>query len=203
MARTYTTVAGQVLPLDRADKATHVERITACALRAMAHGTHPYWYATYSKLILDYAAPTSLTPQQAVAIFAVLSPRLRIALNWKMYCAVLDGTDVWTLPVFDSCKHKLAGILGCPDDIFSYLTGVKVNAFYWNLMGDENMVTVDTWAIACMLGGRLPEDASFSGTWYVYIADRYRDAALLLGIAPRRVQELCWMQFRHECGWRG
>jgi hypothetical protein len=80
----------------------------------------------------------------------------------------------------------------------SVLNGPKVRAFYANIMGDTDAVTVDVWAarVATGLTGKAAERAIGTAKRYADVADAYRHAARILGVTPREVQAATWVAAR-------
>jgi hypothetical protein len=91
------------------------------------------------------------------------------------------------------------------------LNGPKVRAFYANITGNLSAVTVDTWAARVAEGDWRPNPMAHlrahapyaatdapQGRRYALIADAYREAAALLGHAPRDVQAAVWVHVRQS-----
>lgn len=89
----------------------------------------------------------------------------------------------------------------------SVLRGPKVRAFYANITGDADAVTVDVWAVraargdqACVPDGRgrlrYADDGTVSAREYREYADVYRRAARRLGVTPRECQAAVWVAVR-------
>jgi hypothetical protein len=80
----------------------------------------------------------------------------------------------------------------------SVLNGPKVRAFYSNIMGDTDAVTVDTWAVRVATGrtGKHAEWTIGTKRRYAAVADAYRRAAVILGVDPRTVQAATWVAAR-------
>ena len=84
-------------------------------------------------------------------------------------------------------------------DPLDVLSGPKVRAFYRNIIGDPDAVTVDRWAMRIALA-----DPAHPGTCTARqsreVAEAYRSAASELGIAPRALQAATWVYFRRLHG---
>jgi hypothetical protein len=96
------------------------------------------------------------------------------------------------------------------DEPLSTLNGNKVKAFAANLLGDEDSVTVDVWAVRVAFGASKefkstvgdsepvrPENLLAKAGVYAAIADAYREAARQLGVAPSTVQAVTWVVIRN------
>jgi hypothetical protein len=82
-------------------------------------------------------------------------------------------------------------------DPLDVLRGQKVTAFYANIMGDPNAVTVDRWAARIARGD--PSDKGLvTAKQYREMADAYRDAADRVGVTPRELQAAVWTHYRKQ-----
>jgi hypothetical protein len=68
--------------------------------------------------------------------------------------------------------------------------GPKVIAFFLNIIGDENHVTVDIWATRAAVGRSIP------GKDRALIAEAYRRAAKKRNVSPRDFQATVWVTVR-------
>lgn len=74
------------------------------------------------------------------------------------------------------------------------LRGPKVRAFFANITGDHDSVTVDVWAARAAEDTRI--DNSPSGARYAAIARAYQLAAVKRGVSPREMQAAVWVHIR-------
>lgn len=74
------------------------------------------------------------------------------------------------------------------------LGGPKVRAFFANITGDHDAVTVDVWAARAAEGRDNPNGPT--GGRYAAIADAYRLAAASRGVSPRECQAAIWVHVR-------
>lgn len=152
-----------------------------------------FWYPIYSAMIAEY----SHWPKRiAVALFAVLSPQRKVTINWRIF-EDAHNIDPWLLGTIFNERHKVAGILGT-GEVESYLSGDKVEAFFANLMGDGNRVTVDRHAISLALGQHIT--GGVASPIYQYTELVYQMAAARLGLAPNVVQAIAWVHHRNNKG---
>ena len=145
------------------------------------------WYAEARATAEALAAGTALSTRQAAGIIAALSPRSRWAQNVRAAADVVNGRRPTT--VFGANVDKAVRIAQ-GEDPDAVLSGPKVRAFFANIMGDPNAVTVDTWAARIALGETV---ANVKAPLYGPIADAYRAAARLIGTDPHMVQATTWI----------
>ena len=130
------------------------------------------------------------------AICAVLSPRN----SWKTN---LDGTRKLVRAASQGLRlcPTVAGVRRNADKAWSLahtgdlgtVSGPKVSAFFANLCGDFERVTIDVWAArACgITDERLMNH--LDRTRYVSIETAYRNAARTLDLLPAQLQAICWI----------
>ena len=165
------------------------------------------------KLIDEYKG---LTIEQAVGVFAALSPRN----NWDKNCIDAEamiktwsiGGDYNMLKVstFNPNKAKAIAILELDmesvdtEAIPTILSGQKVVAFYRSIMGDRNAVCVDGHAYAIFIGENIsttktpkisPKLFETIQRAYQLVAKRSAD---LCGVelSPTQVQAVTWVTYR-------
>lgn len=77
----------------------------------------------------------------------------------------------------------------------------KTRAFFHNLIGNTDVVTIDTHACCVAANVRITtKDSSFSGKQVEQVAECYRVAALKLGISVTELQAVTWIAYRHHEG---
>lgn len=96
-------------------------------------------------------------------------------------------------PGFDSNKRKATRIL-TGEDPLAVLSGPKVRAFYRNLTGDTQAVTIDRHATVIAWGENAP--LSLTAKRYVEASAAYVEAGSRLGLAPSAIQALTWCAHR-------
>ena len=150
------------------------------------------WYEatrmTCRHLADDYGYPLNVV----AAAMAVLSPNITYAQNvdaiQKMVRAAADGLSEPVVSGFGRNRRKAWDILLTRDT--TLVTGPKVSNFYANIIGDENLVTVDIWATRAALGRDVP------GRDFAAIQRAYQTAARRRGVAPRDFQAVVWCVVR-------
>lgn len=165
------------------------------------------WYRATSARVLSYVVSASgfrLTRERAAAIVALLSPRktwrdnIRQALRTAE--ALADGRDPGAgRGVFSRVRPLLRAACRAdvdPATLFP-VTAPKTSAFFRNLSGDLDPVTVDVWAARA--AGVAPEALANVGV-YADVADAYRRAAGIVGDAPASVQAVTWCAVRGAPG---
>ncbi len=175
------------------------------APEARAYGAE--WYGAAYARAADLGARYGFTTAQAAGVIAAASPRTK----WNENLADAELILAWAedardgLPVADlidlaSRCHALgqfvrkAAEVVALDDPLTGLHGPKQRAFYRNIMGDADGVTVDVWATRAATYGKL--DGPRSRKQYADIAAAYVRAARCVGTTPRDLQAAVWVAYR-------
>lgn len=160
------------------------------------------WYPRALDTAADIAADTGLPAPRVAAVIAALSPQVRWRENVdaarRLCAAQARGerlADV-RLPGYHSNHAKARAILqgepigrGAGRDAFGG-EAPKVRAFWANICGDSERVTLDIWAMRAALGAR--QTAPPSGDAYRRGEMAYRHAAHACGEAPCDFQAIIW-----------
>lgn len=158
------------------------------------------WFARSADLAESLSAGTNLTPAQCSGIIAALSPRCGWSANVRGAVAmVAAATSGASEPVVAGTRanRRKGWAIATGADPSAVLSGPKVSAFWANLCGDLDAVTVDVWAARAAEGPRF-KDRAPDGSRYARIADAYRAAAAVVGIAPRDLQAAVWTSYRRR-----
>jgi hypothetical protein len=166
------------------------------------------WYPDSLEWVDKTVEGTSFTREQGAAIVAAFSPNT--AWNQNLVCAenFIKGREVKTLGDNIRRAQRVADMVnyhGEPiTDPVDALPGsdperaLKITNFHRNILGDEQAVTVDRWAIRAAL----PIDSATAakmlnqkGT-YAKVAQAYQQAAEHLGVPPSTLQAIVWGQIR-------
>lgn len=182
------------------------ERYTNNLLRlasvAIEEGLDGFWYTYQRYTLLSVANDYNVTLENVVYVTATLSP----ALSWERN---LESTraffDEW-FGRYGNSRQTAYGtnVLKCVQYMQGQRqdapTGRKVSAFYRNLLGDTQALTLDRHAIrAARMGLRNLEKESgeqkICGQEFAVVENAYRKAANLLGVSPSYLQALVWQLF--------
>jgi len=155
------------------------------------------WYDRAYRAAATIAAETGLSTRQCAGIIAALSPRCQWATNVRaartIAHAAVSGAPMPVVAGTMTNRRKAWRIAhGADPD--SVLSGPKVRAFFANIMGDEDEVTVDVWAARAAEGKR-NEQAPVRRR-YALLAEAYRRVARKRGYCPRDVQAAVWTAYR-------
>jgi hypothetical protein len=154
------------------------------------------WYREARSTAADIAGETGCSLETAAGVIAALSPRCQWASNVKNARRVLQaaaaGAD--TSPAVNTkANRRTSWDIAMGADAADRLRGPKTNAFYHNIMGDEDAVTVDVWAMrAAGLSGK----TSPTRRQYADIAAAYRRVAKDFGMSPAMAQATAWIVVR-------
>lgn len=170
------------------------------------------WYAQANRLAQSLAAGTSYTIEQTAGIIAAISPRLHWSKNTiypahilRYHASANRNVETWRageqgMSVTYKRREDALRILDGADP--AEILGQKTWAFYCNILGDSEEVTVDVWATKIVMGDPNLYDSP-SRPAYSRIADAYRDAADAIGISPRALQAATWVAYRKLYGYGG
>lgn len=157
------------------------------------------WYDKAEREAIALAAGTDLTPNQTAGIIAALSPRIQWQANLdaaaKMVEAAQKGKPEPIVAGLKANRAKAWKIANGADPA-DVLGGPKVTAFYANISGDHEAVTVDVWTARAAEGKDNPNAPK--GKRYERIADAYRRAAAARSVSPRTMQATVWSYVRGQ-----
>lgn len=149
------------------------------------------WYPKHTSDIDAMADRLSVSRDRVAAVVAALSPRIQWVRNLQVAEStirafqqgrpVTDVSGVFTVNLLKSYEILRGNI--------DALNGDKTRAFYRNLSGDTNAVTVDVWAMRAAMGY---DKQTITPKQYAAIARSYRAAAARVGITPRDFQAVVW-----------
>lgn len=166
------------------------------------------WYAGAHKVAQEIADEHGCTVEQAAGAIAALSPRVSWADN-QVDARTLTGwyfsTDetqsfipLWGLRLraFSRQQAKAVDCLADGMDPLDVLNGPKERAFYRNIVGDTEAVTVDVWITRAATRGTY--DRPRGARNYADIAAGLRRAARAAGVNPRDFQAAVWVAVRQS-----
>lgn len=159
------------------------------------------WYEDAHAYIERLAVAAHVSVETVAGVVAALSPRTPWATNkvWaeRLVKDYASGSSVPSSVGTGDNRNKAWRILWGGEAPLSVLGGQKVTAFYRNLTGDEDAVTVDVWAARAAEGDEVTTtDKSIRGTRYEDIAQAYRIVADVVGVTPRHLQATVWVAIR-------
>ena len=175
---------------------------------AATRGYGAEWYGNAHATAAELAARYGFTVAQAAGVIAALSPRVKWAPNVAAAEVVLswaeDARDGRPVADVESLARECGGPFRANvrkathvvalDDPLDGLNGPKERAFYRNIMGDTDGVTVDVWATRAATYGK--QNAPKGKADYANIAQGYRRAARAAGTTPRDLQAAVWAAYR-------
>lgn len=154
------------------------------------------WYPSAEREARAIAAlaPRGIGPSRGAAIIAALSPRAQWVTNlrWAGQVAAAAAIDADCPAVGLLPNRAKAWRIAHGEDPREVLGGPKVRAFWRNLAGDPEAVTVDVWAAKAV--GQDPN--RLTPARYRAIAEAYRTAAHETGEDPRDIQAIVWLSYR-------
>lgn len=153
------------------------------------------WYGDARAACREMADRHGVTTATAAGVVAALSPRNRWAVNLTQADRVLAAAAAGGhLPAVSTQANRVkAWAIAHGARPLSVLSGPKVRAFYRNLTGDLDAVTVDVWAARVV--GATAQDLNRVGG-YDAVAEDYRAAAAILDLPPAVTQAIAWVAVR-------
>lgn len=160
------------------------------------------WYRTAHKLAGRIGALCNGDETTGAAMLAVLSPGTEWSAN--VDAAYIVATRDYRRPILSYGQNvkKAEAIRDGVDPVTSIGRGPKTNAFFRNILLDEEPVTVDRHAARSAFGIRiLPDEAArrvgWAG-WYEALESIYRVGADRRGLIPYQYQAVVWLSFREN-----
>lgn len=129
------------------------------------------------------------------AVVASLSPRMRWAKNVVAADVFLGGGNPVALGASVRAARRVSGSV----DPLGALRGPKVSRFAANILGDDQVVTVDVWAARVALPDRDYASHERMLQWvgvYEAVEYAYQLAARARGVSPAVMQAVCWVVAR-------
>lgn len=150
---------------------------------------------------LEFAKSIHSDVVKAAGVIAALSPRQNWNVNKraaaKLFQAIELGDDFPLIPGTWANVYKAWDIANGknPLEVLGQSNrNFKVFRFFKNILGDLQGVTVDSWAAkVAVIDLTTPY---IRGNMYLEIERDYQKAAKKIGIAPRDLQAICWIQER-------
>jgi hypothetical protein len=187
---------------------TNQRRLAALILIASPSDRHDglHWYDDARRFATETATQFELPVNVVAGVIAVLSPRQ----GWKrnkdlaytvceMYSQGFEMPSESDLGCFRANIVKAWGLLteyhNEGFDPFLYVRGPKVTAFYRNILGDSNVITLDTHALHAWFGNT-ERKGQFSAKEKAQASDDYATVAKQCGITPSQAQAIVWVVWR-------
>lgn len=159
------------------------------------------WYNAACSLADELAERFGYSRRQTAGVIAALSPRTRWSTNASsarsmVLAAYADSVSMPRLPGYSANREKAWAILHTDDDPLTILGGPKVRAFYANILGNTDAVTVDIWAARAAEGHHFDAARAIVGRRYDDLVLAYQLAAQARGVTPREMQAAVWVTIR-------
>lgn len=147
-----------------------------------------------------------MRPWNGAGVIAALSPRLRWDKNvaYARLAYDLKGyrPDVASnyIPTLGNSRNKALRMVNGEHVTDVLGKGLKTNAFWDNILNPytSNEVTVDKHAFNIANGERTGYNVVITDKAYRDIANLYREAAHIVGIAPLHMQAITWLAWRNS-----
>lgn len=142
---------------------------------------YPKAFETASRIADNYNLPVD----SVIAVIANTSPKI----HWKRNITVTEILCAGGNPsgVFSTSIRKAIAALNS-DNPVETVSGPKTKAFFQNIMGNSEPVTIDTWMLKVI--GLTAAD--LNNSTYPIIADAFRTYARRLALPPSALQAILW-----------
>jgi len=162
------------------------------------------WYGDAHAIARELSRESGrrLTIRQCAGVIAALSPRCQWGANVAGARAMVRAATAGeSEPVVAGTRDNRAKgwAIANGADPDAVLGGPKVRAFWANIIGDVEAVTVDVWAARACEGRENP--TAPTGRRYRLCAETYRRAAGRFGLTPRDAQAAVWTIYRRTHGY--
>lgn len=160
------------------------------------HGSS--WYPEAARIARRIGRANGLPFHRAAGIIAALSPRQQWSVNVRsaerVAAAYSEGAGT-PPPVGMWVSLNAAWRIANGERPLSVLRGPKVRAFYRNIVGQHDHVTLDTWALRALgeRGVEAPKPALRRAA-----EECYREVAAEYGYTPAQAQAIAWVVVRQD-----
>lgn len=155
------------------------------------------WYEDAEEVARDIAAGTSFSVEQIAGVLSAVSPRMPWGRNKtvareivRRYKAGAHG-DFSGLGIGANIRLAVKILQGASPE--SVLKNKRL-AFYRNIAGDPNAVTVDVWGTRIVAG----PDYDSPGNCYDAVVNAYAEAAEVVQLPARIMQAVVWVTYRRN-----
>lgn len=152
------------------------------------------WYLEAGQYAQDMADAFGISRAHAAVAIAHLSPRTNWQANKAAAYALVRGKHGKPAGIIGSNWSRAEASLESPNPIAT-LRGKKTHAFALNILGDEDAVTIDVWAMRVALGEANETGLARVGA-YEALEHVYRLAAKRVGVSPAVMQATTWIVAR-------
>jgi len=130
-------------------------------------------------------------------LLAATSPRVKLGVSWDMSMAIYDAVKAGRTPMLDGLmkahRPNVERVLKGEE-----LSGHKVSRFYQNLIGNLEVVTIDTWMLK--LWKVKLRSHSKHAKQYLRMERAFQRWARSKGLKPADAQAMCWNYIRKKEG---
>ena len=160
------------------------------------------WYLAANALAWEI---DPMRPYNGAGVIAALSPRLRWDKNeaYARLAYSLKGYDISEvanyIPTLNNSRTKALRMVNGEHVSAVLGKGLKTNAFWDNILNPytSEAVTVDKHAFDIANGVRTGYSTVITDKAYREVANLYREAAHIVGIAPLHMQAITWISWRN------
>lgn len=151
------------------------------------------WYPELRDVAIQIAVENGISLERSAAVISHLSPRIHFSRN-IVAARQLIATGTVPSGVMRDPADRARRAMAAEDPMSTFgPTAHKTRSFARNILGDNNAVTVDVWALR--VAGVTEQQLGLVGV-YDTVAHAYRLAAKRVGIEPAEMQAITWCVVR-------
>ncbi len=158
------------------------------------------WYVEARVLSQQLAFDRPFSASQCAGVISALSPLKSWDENIKIAHDFIEYGIRSHMFTFVEKAELIMNCDGTDEAILDILNGRKISAFYLNIMGRSDVVTIDRHALSVVLG-RDTNDNDYAGMTarqYAFFQECYITAAYKMGIVPSMMQSVTWLVYRRN-----
>jgi hypothetical protein len=149
------------------------------------------WYTVANAQINYVAQSEKWDLSELCGVIATTSPRCSVLRNIRLSLAFMNTRDLTVIPM-RGIRTSVTNFLNGKG-----IAGIKTSAFYDNLMGNLDRVTLDVW-MAYALG--IDQSDFNKKATHAEATRRVVSVASILGIKPAEAQAAVWTGYRNYVG---
>lgn len=161
------------------------------------------WYHDAHNFAANQAKESGLDLVTVAAVIAALSPQTRWEANKAATVQLLEEGTRFPGMLISNYERARRVLMASPTEALAALqvkgpeSAPKIASFARNIIGDEERVTVDVWAIRAALGDVPNPEALLSRVgMYEAVAEQYRWLGRKHGVSAPQAQAIVWITLR-------
>ena len=157
------------------------------------------WYLEANRFCYNLGIIYDLHPNTVAGITAAMSPMVTWEQNKNMVTDLITTGDAKGLSLgVNKAKTILENRIASPEKILEVLNGQKISAFFMNISGDENFITIDRHMLSICVGRWVTQDSfrTITPKQYDFLAQCVVLAGDKRSVSPILMQSATWVVWR-------